>query len=336
MKILRILGKILLGLLGLSVLALLVALYVYRDIPAEVLEAKYANEASQFMEIDGVRVHYRDEGPRDGPAVVLVHANFASLLSWEPWAEALKDKYRVVRFDMTSHGLTGPDPTGDYTLERTLQLTETLIDALGIDTMTIGGTSLGGTVSVFYTVRNPERVNKLILLSPGSLEGKEQQSRRGEVPDSAYVLKYIMPRALPKLMLDQGFAPDAPPEQLVDQWFELWRLEGQREAQLDRLRQYDSGDIVTLFSKVKVPVLLLWGEDNNTAKFEQHEEVIHMLSNAESIDFVSYPGVGHMAVQKAGDRIAVDVRAWLDGSLDPALRVKDKFHQEENEHAFNR
>jgi pimeloyl-ACP methyl ester carboxylesterase len=302
------------------VIGLLIALYIYRDIPADVLEAKYANDASQFMEVAGVRVHYRDEGPRDGPVVVLVHANFASLLGWESWAEALKDKYRVVRFDMTSHGLTGPDPSGDHTLERTMEITEAFIDALGIDDLTIGGTSLGGTVSVFYTMRNPERVKRLILLSPGSIEGKEQKAR-GDVPDAAYVLKYIMPRALPKSMLDSGFAPDPAPDELVDRWYDLWRNEGQREAQLDRLKFYDSGDISEVFGQVRVPVLLLWGEANTTAKFAQHEEVLHLLENAESINFVSYPGVGHMAVQQAGAEIVVDVRAFLDGTLDTATLV---------------
>ena len=123
MKFLRFVGKCLLGLVALLFAGLLVALFIYRDIPAEKLEAEYTNEASQFMDVAGVRVHYRDEGPRNAPAVVLVHANFASLLGWEPWAEALKDSYRVIRFDMTSHGLTGPDPTGDYTLDRTLEIT---------------------------------------------------------------------------------------------------------------------------------------------------------------------------------------------------------------------
>ena len=67
----NILVKALLGLFGLIVLLFGVAAFIYRDIPAEVLEAKYADpEASQFIELDGVRVHYRDEG--SGVPVVLV------------------------------------------------------------------------------------------------------------------------------------------------------------------------------------------------------------------------------------------------------------------------
>jgi pimeloyl-ACP methyl ester carboxylesterase len=131
-----------------------------------------------------------------------------------------------------------------------------------------------------------------------------------------------MPRALPEYMLTPGYGGgEKPPEELIDRWYDMWMLEGQREAQLDRLGQYDSGDIEAVFADVRVPVLLLWGEDNTTAKYEQHEEVIHMLPNAASINFISYPGVGHMAVQQAGAEIAVDVRAFLDGTLNEATLV---------------
>lgn len=320
MKFLKIAGGLLAGLLTLTLIAGLIAVWVYRDIPREQLEGKYMNPESRFMNVAGARIHYRDEGPRDAPTVLLIHANFASLLGWEPWVEALKTDYRVVRFDMTSHGLTGPDPTGDYSLERTMELTEKFIDAVGLERFTIGGTSLGGTVSVLYTAANPERIESLILLSPGSIEGKEQQSNRGEVPASAYVLKYIMPRALPEFMLTGGFSDDGKlTDELIDRWFELWRYPGQREAQLDRLRQYDSGDIFSVYRSLDVPVLLLWGEDNQTAKFEQHKEILHLLENAPTINFFSYPGVGHMAVQEAGELMAPDVINFLAGDRETGL-----------------
>jgi len=294
-------------------LALVAALWAYRDIPATELEARYAGPESRFLNIDGVRMHYRDEG--SGPVVVLVHANFSNLIDWDPWVEALKDRYRIVRFDMTSHGLTGPDPKGDYTLARTLALTEKFIDALGLERISIGGTSLGGTVALHYTAAHPGRVERLILLSPGSLEGREQK-RRGDIPRAAYVLKYILPRALPEYMLRSGFGdPSRLPDTLVDRWYDMWMREGQREAQLDRLSQYQSGDIEGLVRSIRVPVLLLWGEANTTAKFEQSVEFRELLKDAPSLTFISYPGVGHMAVEEAGDVIGRDVRAWLDAPV---------------------
>jgi pimeloyl-ACP methyl ester carboxylesterase len=309
----RFIGRSLLVLALLGVVGLGIALWAYQDIPAAELEARYAGPASRFITIDGVRFHYRDEGA--GPVVLLLHANFSNLIDWDPWVDALKDKYRVVRLDMSSHGLTGPDPTGDYTQERTLALTERFIDALGIKKLSLGGTSMGGTVAIHYTAAHPDRVERLILLSPGSLEGKEKM-RSGGVPKVGYVLKYILPRALPAAMLRSGFGdPTKLSDSLIDRWYDLWMREGQREAQLDRLSQYKAGDIEGLVRSIRVPVLLLWGEANTTAVFSQSVEFRELLENVPSLTFISYPGVGHMAVEEAGAETGKDVRAWLDAPI---------------------
>ena len=310
MRIGRLVGRGLAALAVVGLVALVVALWTQRDIPAAVLEARYGGPPSKFIAVDGVRMHYRDEG--SGPVVVLIHANFSNLLDWEPWVVALKDRYRVIRFDMTSHGLTGPDPTGDYTLARTLQLTEDFIVALKLGKVTLAGTSLGGTVAIHYTARHPERVERLVLLSPGSLEGKERRARGG-VPKAGYVLKYLLPRALPRFMLSSGFGdPARLPESLVDRWYDLWRREGQREAQLDRLSQYKAGDIEGLIRALRVPVLLMWGELNTTAVFSQSKTFLELLSGAPAVKFIPYPGLGHMALQEDGARLGRDVRAWLN------------------------
>jgi pimeloyl-ACP methyl ester carboxylesterase len=314
-KVKRFLLRGFAALLLLGLVACLVALWAYRDIPAAELEARYATAASQFIAVEGVRMHYRDEGPKDGPVVVLLHANFSNLLDWEPWVQALKDRYRVIRFDLTSHGLTGPDPTDDYTLARTLKLTSGFIDALALERVTLAGTSLGGTIAIHYSAANPQRVERLILLSPGSLEGKERRARGG-VPKAGYILTSILPRALPKFMLSSGYGdPARLPEAQVDRWYDFWMREGQRKAQLDRLSQYQAGDIEGLIRSLRLPVLLLWGELNTTAVFSQAEVFLELLQGVPSLKFIAYPDLGHMALQEDGARIARDVRAWLDAPV---------------------
>jgi pimeloyl-ACP methyl ester carboxylesterase len=307
MKLLRVLGYAFAALAVAMCIGTLIALWVYRDIPAEQLEAKYANQASRFINIDGARIHYRDEG--EGPAVLLLHANFGNLIGWDPWVDALKDSYRVVRMDFTSHGLTGPDPSGDYSQARTLELTEKFINAMDLGRFSIAGTSMGGTMAIHFTHKYPEQIDNLILLSPGSLEGKERtESGRDQVPDAAYVLKYIMPRALPEFMLESGFGDKKNlTEELVDRWYDMWMREGQREAQLDRLRQYKAGDIEDIIRALQPRTLLLWGEANTTADFAQAEEFQALLQSVASLKFISYPGVGHMAVQEAGQETGRDV-----------------------------
>ncbi len=84
------------------------------DIPYATLEAKYASPASQYADLPGgVRVHYRDEGPRQAArTLVLIHGFSASLHAWEPWVERLSKDYRVVTLDLPGHGLTRAP--GDY------------------------------------------------------------------------------------------------------------------------------------------------------------------------------------------------------------------------------
>lgn len=301
------------GILVLAVaVGLLIAAWVYRDIPAAVLEARYTTPASRFLNIDGVRMHYRDEGA--GPPIVLIHANFGSLLSWDSWADALKTNHRVLRFDMTGHGLTGPDPSGDYSLARTVQLTAKFVDALGLKKFTIGGTSLGGTVAMHYAAAHPDRVDHLILLSPGALEGRAmQQSGRTGIPRIANILEYITPRSLAAYMLRSRFGdPSRVTDKLIDQWYDMWLREGQRPAMLARLRSYSSTDLEQVTAAIRTPTLILWGEKNPQAPVEQAEKLRRMLVNAPSVKVITYPGVGHMAVDEAGSMIVPDVIAWLD------------------------
>ncbi|MCC5793682.1 MAG: alpha/beta hydrolase [Chromatiales bacterium] len=316
-RFLRFLALGLAALLVMGGAAVFAALQSSRDIPAEVLEARYMAPSSRFIVLDGVRMHYRDEGRPDGPAVLLLHANFGNLLGWDPWVEVLADAFRVIRVDMTAHGLTGPDPTGDYSLERTVDLTAWLVDALGLDRFTIAGTSLGGTVAIHYTARYPERIDRVILLSPGSLYGREMDAAGRGVPDAADILTRYMPRALPAYMLRSRFGdPERVSEALIDQWYEMWMREGQRAAMLARLRSYSSADTIAAIESIEVPVLILWGEANPQAPIEQAAELAGLLVNASERRVLTYPGVGHMAIEEAGELIGRDVRAWLDGSLD--------------------
>jgi pimeloyl-ACP methyl ester carboxylesterase len=310
MRWLRYLGYALGGLILAGLVAFLVAAWIYRDIPAEVLEAKYTTPVSRFLNVDGVRIHYRDEG--SGPPLVLIHANFASLLSWDDAVESLKKTHRVLRFDMTGHGLTGPDPSGDYSLERTVELTGRFVDALQLEQFAIGGTSLGGTVAMHYTAAHPERVDRLILLSPGALEGRSMQRAGRGVPKAADILKYIAPRALAEFMLRSRFGdPSKVSDELIDRWYDMWMREGQRAAILARLRSYSSADIVKVTAAVRVPTLILWGEKNPQAPVAQAEELRQMLTGAPAISVITYPDIGHMAAEEAGPAIARDIEAWL-------------------------
>ncbi len=86
-------------------LCALLAAGIRSDIPLSELTPRYASAASQFVPIDGVTVHYRDEGA--GPPLVLIHGALASLHTWDGWVSRLASHRRLVRLDLPGYGLTG-------------------------------------------------------------------------------------------------------------------------------------------------------------------------------------------------------------------------------------
>ena len=79
------------------------------------LKEKWTYDNSKFIKVDGLDVHYRINGT--GHPLVLIHGTGASLHTWEPWTKILEQDFKVISLDMPAFGLTGPNATGDYTLE---------------------------------------------------------------------------------------------------------------------------------------------------------------------------------------------------------------------------
>ncbi len=309
----------LLGVIALIGVLLIIGAVIYRDTPVAEVEAKWATPPSQFVEIDGVRMHYRDEGA--GPVVVLLHANYSSLFMWEPWVVALRERYRVIRLDLPAHGLTGPEPSGNYTLERIQQLFEKFVDEKGLERFTVVGTSIGGTVAMRYTADHPERIERLVLISPGSLEPRVRgRTTPANVPKAADLLGYILPKSFTRFMLTNDYGdPERVTDAVVDEWYEMWMREGNRLAMLNLLRQYVSGGVEDKIRAVSVPVLLIWGEKNKRVPLALAYETKDLLVNSPEVRLEVLPGIGHMLVQEAPEASSQLIRRYLDDVSAPEV-----------------
>ncbi|MFY2561955.1 alpha/beta fold hydrolase [Corallococcus terminator] len=81
-----------------------------RDVSPSELESRYATGPSRFLDVEGLRIHYREQG--QGPTLLLLHGSNSSLFTWEGWVRELSENYRVITLDLPGHGLTGPDARG--------------------------------------------------------------------------------------------------------------------------------------------------------------------------------------------------------------------------------
>jgi pimeloyl-ACP methyl ester carboxylesterase len=135
------------------------------DIPYEQLEAIYANTDSRYLAFgDNMRVHFRDVGPRDAEAIILVHGFSASLHTWEPWVDNLKRDYRVISIDLPGHGLSRCIDNSEIGPGQFIETINRVANTLEIERFTLAGNSMGGAAAWNYALAFPQRLDGLVLV----------------------------------------------------------------------------------------------------------------------------------------------------------------------------
>lgn len=274
------------------------------------LEAQYLARPTDLRMVDGVRLHVRDEGPRDTEAIVLIHGLGASLHTWEPWAGALSATHRVVRFDVPGHGLTGPDPANDYSDARSLRLLHALLDSLQLDRVMLVGHSLGGRLAWSYAADHPERIARLVLIAPdGFASPGFEYDRPADVPAVLGVMRWVLPAPLLRANLAPAYRdPARLTDSVAGRYHDLMLVPGNREALLSRLRQTVLTDPSSRLLRITAPTLLLWGEDDAMIPVQNAEDYRRLMPNAA---VVRLPGLGHVPFEEAPAEALVPVRAFL-------------------------
>lgn len=283
--------------------------------PAQ-MRAKYGGDPSQFMEIgDGVRVHLRDEGPRDAPAIILLHGSNADLHTWQPWVDALKGRYRVIRFDQVGHGLTGPDPAGDYSIGNFVADIDEVADALELESFVLGGNSMGGGHSVAYALAHPDRVRAMVLVDAAGAPVKREGGGNigftiARTPVVNQLMKYITPRSMIERSLRETVSnQDIVTDAVVDRYWELLRYPGNRGATVARF----SGEMNTFeadrVASIEVPTLVIWGEEDGLIPVEAGLWYDRQLPDSR---LVVYEDIGHLPHEETAQESAAYLLGWLD------------------------
>lgn len=299
--------------LFLCVLVLLCAMaWLYTpDKPRAALEAVYAKPPSMFVQVAGVRLHLRDTGPRDAPAVILLHGFGASLHTWDAWARSLDATYRVIRFDLPGFGLTGADPTGDYSDARSLTVLLALMDHLGVARATLVGNSMGGRIAWQFAATYPQRVAKLVLIAPDGFASPGQAyGVAPTVPLMMKVLPYVLPAPLLRATLAPAYADRTVlTEALFNRYRDMMLAPGVRRAILARMPQTVLVPPEPLLRRIQVPTLLLWGTKDAMVPFSNAADYQRVLPNAR---LAALDGVGHLPQEEVPDRSLAALRTFLE------------------------
>ena len=299
-------------LLGVTLAAVLLGgCWLYTpDKPRAALEQLYLRQASDMREVAGTQLHVRDDGPKDAPTVILLHGFGSSLHTFEPWAEALNADYRVVRLDLPGSGLSPPDPTGNYTDARSIALILVLMDDLGIDRATLVGNSIGGRIAWNMAVDHPERVEKLVLISPdGFASPGFAYGEAADVPAMMKAMRFTLPKSAirPNLAASYG-DPKRLTEATVKRYHDLMLAPGVRGALLQRLEQTVLSDPATRLPQIKAPALLLWGKKDRLIPFSNSADYTKLLPDSR---LVAFKDLGHVPMEENPAQSLAPLKVFL-------------------------
>ena len=282
-----------------AVLLLAVAMWALwtPDLDRATLERPYLQSPGDMVQVRDQRLHVRESGPKDAPAVLLIHGFGASLHTWETWAQTLSKDLRVLRLDLPGSGLSPPDAGNDYSDTRSIALISALLDARGLQKVSILGHSIGGRIAWTLAATAPERVDKLVLLAPdGFASPGFDYGQPAQVPATMGLMRWIAPRWLLRMNLEPGyFQSDALTEENLSRYHDLMRAPGARAAMLARLQQTTLLEPQPLLQKISAPTLLVWGREDAMIPFANAADYQRDIANHK---LLALEKMGHLAMEE--------------------------------------
>lgn len=289
------------------------------DIPYEQLEAVYANADSRYLAFgDGMRVHFRDVGPRDARTLVLVHGFSASLHTWEPWVSNLERDYRVITLDLPGHGLSRCIDNEAIGTSQFIDTINRVTDALDVGRFTLAGNSMGGAAAWNYALAHPERLDGLILIAaagwprtPGAEEERPIIFRLLDIDLARRLMMDLDMSSLIRGGLEDSFGdPSFATDEMVERYASLSRAPCHREAMLQLVSGRGERREATpeLLAGITPPTLVMHGEVDKVIPAAHAEQFAAAIPGAE---LTVYPGIGHLPQEEITERSASDLRSFL-------------------------
>ena len=266
---------------------------------------------------DGVRIASATVGK--GPPLVraahwLTHLQYdLDNPVWRHWAREFSKHHQYIRYDERGCGLSDWE-VADFSFEAWVRDLETVVDSLGLEKFDLLGVSQGGAVSVAYSVRHPERVNRLVLygayargwgnrnLSPAELEEAEAQI-------TLMKLGWGKDNPSARQVFTSKFIPDATLEE-IHAFNDLQKASTSPENAVRFQSVFKTVNVVDLLPKVSVPTMVFHLREDASVPFWLGRELATRIPNTR---FIPLEGKDHILLEHdpAWNSFLYEVRQFL-------------------------
>ena len=303
--------------LFLGVVVLFFVMKVPDTSPAEMV-AKYGQGAIKIKDGLGGYLYYRDQGNKEGPVLLLLHGSNSSMQTWNGMIGVLSSSYRLISFDQYGHGITGQHPHDDYSANAQIKAATTVLDAVGVDQAIWVGNSMGGWLTWRAALAVPDRVSGIVLIDASGAQGgqKPELYLAAKLMKSSVgqqLVKYITPRSIVRSSIEDNYVDHSKiTDQLIDQYWELLRFPGNRDAVAHRVNTSREPDVWNSVGDIKQPTLLIWGEQDVITPFSDTALFKEKIPHSK---LVSYPNAAHLPMEELPIDVANDIDRWIQAGL---------------------
>ena len=230
----------------------------------------------QYVNVGGINTRFWKAGDR-GKVVILVHGLFSSVEFWLSNLPALAGNHRVYALDMPGFGLTDKIPLSS--LSHGAQFIDDFMKTQNINRASLVGHSMGGGLSLQYTIQYPDRVDRLVLIDGFGLGRKMHYLfRLLTVPVIGELLTRPSRNGIKKSQSMVVYDRSVITDEIIDTSYRLALLPGAQKSLLSMLRKGGSifgihpeyvRSITDNLHNVKTPTLIIWGEQDRLLPVEQ-------------------------------------------------------------------
>lgn len=287
----------------------------------ESVRAAQAGPPSTFERIGTANIHIRDEGPRDGPVVIMLHSSMTNLREWDGWTDALKDKYRVIRFDWPPYGLS-TDSAPTTGLPGVVSLLDKLVEKKGLRRFAFVGTSSGATLATLYAAKHPGKVTALAL-SALPLKAPPTPDFSRVMWAMVWTHEKLVPNYYPRFYYRRSLSElYGRPERLTDETVDWYYRTNTIPGGFARVKDYYEANKKAVWAKgagedaakVTAPILLQWGDADPVLPRYLAADAVKEFS-ATKVEVIHYPDLGHYPMLELPRETARDLRSWLDRTI---------------------
>jgi pimeloyl-ACP methyl ester carboxylesterase len=283
------------------------------------LRAKYQDKQSRFMPVKGMEIHYKDEGPRHGPVLLMIHGSQSSLRTWDRITTLMEKRYRVIRLDIPGYGLSSSTTDEAAKSVQPVEVVEGLLDGLGVKKVAAAiGVSSGGTMAMYLAAKRPELVQRLILSntpsdpvdtshlvpSPG-FKAAQERARQSGYQDLDFWDQY--------LSFFSGDATRISAKTKAEYWD--FNRRGPEKYPIAMVARIGDGKQATIeMAKITTPTFLVWGSGDPLLPESAVTAITRYLKNA-TISKVLMPDVGHYPPLEVPDRFARWIETYVEAGV---------------------